>query len=205
MTILVTGFSAFPGAPINPTADLAASFDGGSTAGGEAVRGVVLPVEWEGSWPRLRAAIEASAPRVVLMFALQAGLTGLRVELTARNRRELGRPDAVGAFPSGPAVADGPERFAVRLPLTDAATALRAAREPFDWSGDAGRYLGNDTFYKLAMNADRLAVERFGFLHVPLTDDLVDAWNTAGVLPSPCTTLAADRLRSAARALIEVL
>lgn len=201
MTLLVTGFSSFPGAPRNPTEAIALKLDGVPLASGGTIRAMVLPVEWDGSWPKLRAAIEAQRPRAVLLFGLHAASERIRIELVARNARELGRVDAAGGFPSGPAVTDGPERLEARLPLAAIAAALRAAGAPFECSRDAGRYLCNDSFYRLALAADRLGVERFGFIHVPLTDDLVEPGVAGEALPEHFCTLPAETLTTAALAI----
>ena len=201
MTLLVTGFSIFPAAPANPTERLALSMAGARTAAGEAIAAAVLPVEWDGAWPALRRAIRAERPRAVLMFGLHSRIDRLRIELLAHNTRELGRADAAGAYPSGPAVAEGPESLATSLPLERIAKGLRTVGADFELSRDAGRYLCNDTLYRLCLNASAEGVEHVGFVHAPLTDEMLGTWQAAGVLPDPCRTLPAEALRRAAVAI----
>lgn len=203
MTILVAGFASFPGAPANPTEALAGALEGRETARGEAIAGTALPVEWERSWPALKAAIGERVPRAVMLFGLHARIERLRIELTARNARELGRVDAAGAFPPGPAISDGPERLSVDLPLGRIAAALRREAIAFEWSQDAGRYLCNETLYRLAENARGL--DAFGFVHVPVTDALVPVWLEAGALPDPCRTIPEEGLMRAAQAILDCL
>ena len=205
MTILVAGFSSFPGAPVNPTEGLVQALTGMSTRGGEAIAACLLPVDWERTWPLLRQAIETHRPRSVLVFGLHSGAGRLRFELTGHNGRELGRADAVGGFPSGPSVTEGPETLDVRLPLTQVTAALRAAGIDFEFSRDAGRYLCNDTLYRLCRHAAMLGVEHYGFVHTPLTDDVVEAYRLAGVMPDFCHTVDPGSLRRAALALCESL
>ncbi|WAJ30086.1 pyroglutamyl-peptidase I family protein [Antarcticirhabdus aurantiaca] len=204
-TILLCGFAAFPGAPQNPTARLARQLDGAMIRHDVCVRGRVLPVEWDGSWPALKRAIEDESPAAVLLFGLHVRAERLRLELVARNRRELGRADAAGAFPAGPAVGDGPDELATRLPLAACAAALREAGVSFEWSRNAGAYLCNDTLYRLARAAGDLGVERFGFVHVPLTDECVEATLEAGGLPEVFCSLSEGALERAARALLGVV
>lgn len=204
-TILFCGFSAFPGAPVNPTAVLAERLDGTLIRAETRVRGLALPVAWEASWPTLRAAVEAEKPAAVLLFGLHARAERLRIELVARNRRELGRMDAVGAFPAGPAIGDGPDELPTRLPFGNCAAALREVGVSFEWSRNAGSYLCNDTLYRLGAAAGDIGVERFGFVHVPLTDESVEASLAAGGLPEVFCTVPEALLERAARALLAVL
>lgn len=204
MTILVGGFGAFPGAPLNPCQALAESLVGARAASGGAIRSVVLPVEWDRSWPVLRSAIEETGASEVLLFGLHARAARLRIELDAVNARELGVADAAGGFPSGPGVEDGPERLAGSWPLSAAASALSRAGMAFELSRDAGRYLCNDTYYCLCRYGGAGRLRRFGFVHTPLTDEALDDWARAGTLPELCRTVSAARLREAALCLAEV-
>lgn len=204
MTILVAGFSSFPGAPDNPTEHLVRTLAEAAGGADAALATVVLPVEWERSWPVLEAAIVAAGADTVLLFGLHRRAERLRIELLARNRRELGRIDAAGGFPSGPAVLDGAETLPLALPWPTVARALREARLSFEWSTNAGAYLCNDTLYRLAFHAGRLGVRRFGFFHVPLTDELVTV-PAAEAGPEIFCSLAAADLERAARQLIATL
>lgn len=205
MTILVAGFSSFPGAPDNPTEHLMRALAAGTDEPvAMGLETVVLPVEWDRSWPMLEAAIRSAGASTVLLFGLHSRAERLRIELLARNRRELGRIDAAGCFPSGPAVMDGPEKLRLALPWTGVARALREARVSFEWSTSAGTYLCNDTLYRLAYNADRLGVRRYGFFHVPLTDELVAAPDIEAMPEVFCSLAAAD-LERAARHLVATL
>lgn len=204
MTILIAGFGAFPGAPLNPCEALARCLEDARTASGARVRSVVLPVEWERSWPVLRAAIEETGASAVLVFGLHARASRLRLELDAINARELGIPDAAGGFPSGPGVEDGPERLSGVWPLSLCASALSCAGIAFDISRDAGRYLCNDTYYRLCRYGGG-HLRSFGFVHTPLTDELLDGWAKANALPDVCRTVPEARLREAALRLADVL
>ena len=205
MTILIAGFSRFPGAPVNPTEGLVQLLEGATTAGGELIATCLLPVDWERSWTVLRGAIEKNRPHSVVVFGLHSGAARLRFELTGHNARELGREDAVGGFPSGPSVTEGPDAIEARLPLTPMTAALRSVGVDFEFSRDAGRYLCNDTLYRLCRHAEDLGIAHYGFIHTPLTDAVVDAYRSERVMPDFCHTIADDTLRTAALALCECL
>jgi pyroglutamyl-peptidase len=205
MTILFAGYSSFPGAPDNPAEHLIQALAApNSAAAGADPAVIVLPVEWDRSWPVLEAAIQAAGARTVLLFGLHRLAERLRIETLARNRRELGRMDAAGRFPSGPAVMDGPETLRLALPWTRVAQTLRKAGVSFEWSTNAGSYLCNDTLYRLAYGAERLGVRRYGFFHVPLTDEIV-ASSEPEAMPEVFCSLAAADLERAARQLIAAL
>lgn len=205
MTILVAGFGAFPGAPLNPCQTLAQSLDRAETASGAAIRSVVLPVEWARSWTVLRAAIEETGASDVLVFGLHARAGLLRLELDAVNARELGVADAAGAFPSGPGVEEGPERLSGVWPLSASAAALSRAGMAFELSRDAGRYLCNDTYYRLCRYGSAQRLRHFGFVHTPLTDEVLDGWAKAGALPELCRSVPEAGLREAALCLADVV
>ncbi|NDW06472.1 pyroglutamyl-peptidase I family protein [Jiella pacifica] len=201
MSILVVGFAAFPGVSRNPSQDLVESL---ARRVPSEVATLVLDVSWEASWPRLEAEIRRRGARTVLMFGAHLRAERFRVELVARNRRELGRADAFGGFPAGPSVGDGPERLPCRLDWAHVARALREAGVDFEWSTNAGSYLCNDTLYRLALAADAIGVERFGFFHLPSSDEGIEALLAHPPLPDVFLSLPMERIEAAGLALIEM-
>lgn len=202
MSVLVVGFAAFPGVARNPSQDLLERLAGRLPADAATL---LLDVSWDESWPKLRAEIRQRQAKTVLMFGAHLRAERLRVELCARNRRELGRADAVGGFPAGPSIGDGPERLACRLDWGQVAGALRGAAIDFEWSNNAGAYLCNDTLYRLALAADELGVERFGFFHLPSSDEGVAELLAHPPLPDVFLSLPLEKLEAAALALLEVV
>ncbi|MEN3792062.1 hypothetical protein [Fulvimarina sp. MAC3] len=172
MKTIFAGFSAFPGAPYNPSGDLIEMLTQRPAATGD-VYPVCLPVDWDRSWPVLRAAIEEQRPETVVLFGLHVTTERLRLELLAQNRRELGRKDAAGGFPAGPSILDGPAKYQSCLPWTEVAALLRSEGIDFEWSTDAGAYLCNDTLYRLAHHAGSLGIRQFGFIHLPMSDERI--------------------------------
>ncbi|RFC66054.1 hypothetical protein DYI37_00850 [Fulvimarina endophytica] len=204
MSTILAGFSAFPGAPFNPCADLVESLNNGHASGG--LLPVLLPVGWDESWATLKSAIEAERPRNVVMFGLHAKAERVRIELRAANKRELGREDAFGRFPAGPSVTDGPAHLDAKLPWNGIAALLREGELDFEWSCDAGGYLCNDTLYRLCRNAGALGVERYGFVHVPMSDERIgDVVASGEELPVCFNTVPAAKLVRFARGLASYL
>lgn len=168
--ILVTGFSVFPGAPVNPTESLVAALraDPALLAGHGEVRVEVLPVEYG----RLPALIEALgrefAPDIAIHFGLSARATGFTLERLARNAIAARKPDNGGVLPAPACIVDGAADLSSTLPLDAIAARLAAAGLPVDWSDDAGGYLCNYLFYLSRSPAFAgLSAPIAGFIHVP--------------------------------------
>ncbi|PVB61030.1 peptidase C15 [Labrenzia sp. 011] len=148
--ILVTGFSPFPGAPVNPTEKLMRRLPkrlGGDRSG---VRFVfhVLPTTWAGRWEvtdRLRREIR---PDAIVHFGVDGTRRTLNIETRAVNRAIRVRPDAGGHAPARPELTSDPERArSATLPGRALCRAARAAGAPVSLSFDAGTYLCNATLW----------------------------------------------------------
>ncbi|WP_161601124.1 pyroglutamyl-peptidase I family protein [Neoaquamicrobium microcysteis] len=168
--ILVTGFSVFPGAPVNPTEALAGILrdDPPQGEGIEAFRAEVLAVEYETIAGRLSAIGREFMPDIAIHFGLARECAGFRLERVARNSHAHARPDQSGAMPVAAQVCAGPETLPSTLPLDRIADGLRKAGLPVEWSDDAGGYLCNTVFTLSAAHAcDGLRPLMTGFIHVP--------------------------------------
>lgn len=168
--ILVTGFSVFPGAPVNPTealiARLGRAIPEGTTA--DTFRARVLDVDYATISDQLAAACEGFAPDIAIHFGLARQSAGFRLERVARNSHADARPDQTGGLPREQRVCAGPERLASTLPLERIAHGLAEACLPVQWSDDAGGYLCNTVMtLSLAHVCSGLAPAMSGFIHVP--------------------------------------
>jgi pyroglutamyl-peptidase len=168
--ILVTGFSVFPGAPVNPTEKLIAALraDPGLLPAAADIRLEILPVEY-GVVPGLLETFGREfAPDIAIHFGLSAKATGFTLERLARNEIAANRADNSGIQPRAARIIDGAGDFASTLPLNAIHGALAAAGLPVAWSDDAGGYLCNYLFY-LSLSGDfpAFAPEFSGFVHVP--------------------------------------
>lgn len=172
--ILVTGFTPFPGAPVNPTQHLIQSlrqWPQWLESLGE-IRLAVLPVEYGAVPGELEALGRDFAPDIAVHFGLSARATGFTLERLARNANAIGRVDNSGSLPPA-AIFDGDADIASTLPLQAIARQLEGQGLPVAWSDDAGGYLCNYTFYLAC--SPRFSGYRpsmAGFIHVPpLLDD----------------------------------
>jgi pyroglutamyl-peptidase len=167
--ILVTGFGAFPGAPVNPTEALIAALRTARLPG-IALEPYVLPVTWAGTGAALTGLIARHAPAAIMMFGLARGSRMLRLETRAVNAATTAHPDAEGVV-QAMAVPwpDGPPARHARADLAAVLAAVRASGAPARLSRDAGTYLCNAALWTaLAATDERTPVL---FIHVPQVRD----------------------------------
>lgn len=184
LTLLITGFGPFPGAPFNPT--------------GALVRGLVrlrrplladarlVPHIFRTGYaavdkdlPRLLADVR---PDAVLMFGLANRTKTLRVETQARNAVTALISDHEGRQrPSPRIVPGGPRVLPFRIPAARLAAAARKAGIPTTVSHDAGRYLCNYLSWRVIETLARQDGPAFAaFIHVPPFDK--NGWRAADLL-----------------------
>jgi pyroglutamyl-peptidase len=188
LTVLITGFGPFPGAPFNPTAALAQRLAARRRPAFADIKRVahLLETSYAAVERELPALIERVRPDVVLLFGVATRTKYLRIETRARNARSPLFPDAAGERPGG-AVIDlgGPATRAGRAPQRALLAAVRAQRLPARLSHSAGRYLCNFAYWRALALTDAAAVVQF--IHVPtvrrgLMHPAAQRWLTAGDL-----------------------
>jgi pyroglutamyl-peptidase len=170
LTVLLTGFGPFPGAPDNPTGPLVQQL---AQVRGPALADVrlvphVFPTSYRAvdeQLPRLLAEIK---PDALLMFGLSERATCLRVETRARNVLSA-LADAAGELPPGTCILPGgPEALPFGAKGRKLALAARAAGIEAMTSRDAGSYLCNYISWRAIEAAVRPGGPRFtDFVHVP--------------------------------------
>jgi pyroglutamyl-peptidase len=169
LTVLITGFGPFPGAPFNPTAGLAQHLAARRRPAFADVKRIahVFETSYAAVERELPALIKRVRPDVVLLFGVATRTNYVRIELRARNARSALFPDAVGDRPRTSAIALGEPaaRAPGRAPQQALLAAVRAQRLPARLSHSAGRYLCNFAYWHaLALTDDATLVQ---FIHVP--------------------------------------
>ena len=166
-SVLLTGFEPFWGEEVNPSSRIAASLHGTLVAGHPVV-GLTLPVEFGVARRRLRAAIKAHDPVMVLCLGVARRRTAISLERVAINVDDAAIPDNGGRQPRDqPIVQRGPVAYWSTLPLRAMAAAIERVGVPVELSTTAGTYVCNHVFYGL-MHAIRARRDlRGGFVHVP--------------------------------------
>jgi pyroglutamyl-peptidase len=171
LTILVTGFGPFPGAPFNPTGPLVQRITRVRRPALADVKIVthIFPTSYAAVDRELPALIANNKPDALLMFGLAPRARGLRVETLARNSLAL-LPDANGASLGRRAIAAGkPASVKLRTPARTLLAALRGLRPRAALSRDAGRYLCNYLCWRAAETAlTGTGLRWASFIHVPL-------------------------------------
>jgi pyroglutamyl-peptidase len=170
VTILVTGFGPFPGAPFNPTGPLVqrlARLRRPVLANTKIVPHI-FPTSYAAVDRDLPRLIARHKPNVLLMFGLAPRAKTIRFETRARNSVSL-LPDAGGiALRRLTIAAGGPAALAMPAPARRLLAAVRAAGVPATLSRDAGRYLCNYLCWCAAQTASQKGGPRVAaFIYVP--------------------------------------
>jgi len=192
--ILVTGFSAFPGAPVNSTERLVAELEKRRTELADIgeIALAVLDVDYRKLPAALCDLAAAGQPDIAIHFGLSARATGFMLERCARNA--VGEQlDNAGYMPAGGKICAADDVLPSALPLEKLADALTAHGLPVAWSDDAGAYLCNYLFYLSRSDIlPEFAPEMSGFIHVP---PLAGSAASPASLAAPAgTTLPLDKL-----------
>ena len=170
LTVLITGFGPFPGAPYNPTGALVHSLARLRRPGLGDVRlaGHVFRTSYAAVDRELPLLIQKWRPDVVLMWGLASKSRFIRVETCARNSRSVTLPDAMGEGAQSRTVAvGGPVRLTGRAPFAPIVAALRRAGLPVRLSDNAGRYLCNYLYWRALESAGSHRPRMALFVHVP--------------------------------------
>jgi pyroglutamyl-peptidase len=168
LTLLVTGFGPFPGAPFNPSSALIAMLGGAAVRRferlGVRLTTARLPVVFADVPGALKALLAQTTPDAVLHIGLAGRRKKLGVEKQGRNRLTRLFPDAARALPASRHVtAHAPDFRRARLPLAQLARTLNAAGAMAEISRDAGAYVCNQTLYLTLGDTIPLV----GFIHIP--------------------------------------
>ncbi|MDR3462706.1 MAG: hypothetical protein P4L76_10370 [Beijerinckiaceae bacterium] len=167
--ILVTGFGAFPGAPVNPSAAILtrlARHRGRLARLGIVLETRLLPVVFDAIEPALAAQAAALNPAAILHLGLAGRRRAVSVETRAINRASPLHPDAAGRRPAQIIAPAGPASLSATYPATRILCAIRAQGIAAIRSIDAGDYVCNATLYR---TLERRYAPLAGFLHVPRT------------------------------------
>lgn len=170
--VVLAGFDAFAGEPLNPSGLAALALDG-HTIAGHCIQGVLLPTVFDAALPQLLQALESHRPALVIAVGLAQGRSDISLERIAINWQDARIPDNAGAQPCDTAVVPGaPAAYFSSLPVKAIEQALREAGLPAGVSHSAGTFVCNHVFFGLMhalANKRRLWLRlvRGGFIHLP--------------------------------------
>lgn len=171
LTILVTGFGPFPGAPFNPTDALVQHLTRIRRPAFATTRrvGHVFPTSYSILDEDFPALVRQHRPDVILMFGLASRTRHLRVETVARNILSASLPDVTGTRPAQSRLAAAKTKaLQSGAPCARLLQAARSARVRAALSRDAGRYLCNALYWRALEAVAQPDGPRFAvFIHVP--------------------------------------
>lgn len=166
-TVLVTGFEAFGGETINPSAEIARALDG-KIIEGRAVVGAVLPCVFGTSAEELLRWLRVVRPELVVCVGQAGGRSAITPERVAINVDDALIPDNAGVKPVDvPIMRGGPAAYWSTLPIKAIVAGLTARGIPSTVSPTAGTFVCNHVFYRLMRALVRRKGVRGGFVHVP--------------------------------------
>ena len=169
MTILITGFGPFPGAPFNPTEPLVMELARRQHPAGVRRVAHVFRVSYEAVDQELPELLARERPDALVMFGLAGRTKHLRIETRARNALTRLLPDAAGYIPATATILpEAPSTLPLRVPAQRLLMAARSAGVPAAVSRDAGRYLCNYLCWRATEAACNGGPRIAAFVHVPI-------------------------------------
>ena len=168
LTILLTGFGPFPGAPFNPTGRLVARLARRRVAGARRIAHV-FPTSYAAVDRELPALIARARPDLIVMFGLAQRTRHLRIETCARNVLSGVHADVTGRLPSVQRIVpSGPAMMTLAASAPRLVAAARNAGANAALSRDAGSYLCNYLCWRASEVARAPRGPRLvTFVHVP--------------------------------------
>src|SRR5262245_52454096 len=142
LTVLITGFGPFPGAPFNPTEALVKRLAARQRAAFGGMKRIthVFRVSYATVDAELPGLLARHKPDVLLMFGLAAGTPHVRIETRARNAVSVLTPDVGGRMLRTRGIRPGAAPLTGRAPFRRLLHAVQAARVPVQLSRNAGTY-----------------------------------------------------------------
>lgn len=170
VSVLLTGFGPFPGAPVNPTGPLVQTLATQRRGPFGRIRCTahVLRTSYA-AVDELPALINRRRPDAILMFGLATRSKVLRIERRARNVASTTAPDVDGCTWTAGCISPGAAAsLSGRAPFARLLAAARAAGVPVRLSDDAGTYLCNYAYWRvLEATAAAPQPPLTVFVHVP--------------------------------------
>ena len=184
LTVLITGFGPFPGAPFNPTGALVELLARQSPvqAGTRRVAHV-FRTSYDTVDRELPALIARERPAALVMFGLAQRTRHVRIETLARNTLSRVHADVAGVLPKAKAiVTGGPSALVLAAPAPRLLAAARMAGARAALSRNAGSYLCNYLSWRASESMTSAGGPQVvTFVHVPLVRPLTTT--TAGETP----------------------
>jgi pyroglutamyl-peptidase len=170
LKVLVAGFGPFPGAPRNPSGDLALALGRMRRPGlaGVKIYAHVFPTIYAAVAKELPLLLAKHDPDAVLLFGLAGRSDRMRIETRAVNAASLIHSDAARHTPSSRKLyPKAPAELFVRPEVRRLIAAARRGGVPAGFSRDAGRYVCNASLFTCLDKTRRKRRPLVTFIHIP--------------------------------------
>jgi pyroglutamyl-peptidase len=163
----VTGFEPFDGFSVNPSEEIAKSFNG-HRIGRYNVVGMVLPLDYHNALAHLDTALQKDKPCVVLCCG-QANRAAISVERLAVNILSTSKPDNYGNTPESDIIdPEGPAAYFANIDPFPLVHALLESGIPAHVSYHAGAYGCNWLLYNVMHRIEKGIIDaKATFIHLP--------------------------------------
>jgi pyroglutamyl-peptidase len=166
-TLLLTAFEPFGGEDINPSWEIARTFDK-QWVGDTYVVSYCLPCIFGESLKALERAIIEVKPDIVISLGQAGGRPDITPERIAINFDDARIADNAGNQPiDTPVDSGGAAAYFTTLPVKAIVQALHESGVPASVSYTAGTFVCNHVFYGLQQLAIRYGIKKSGFVHIP--------------------------------------
>jgi pyroglutamyl-peptidase len=141
--ILITGFEPFGNEPINPSREVALSFQDHYDV-------LILPVSYQRAIQTMKSQMQAGEYDFVLMMGQAGGRQWIDLERVAINLEDSENPDEDGDLRiQSQILLEGPDAFLNPLPLRDFVQTLQRKKAPVQISFSAGAFVCNSLYYQV--------------------------------------------------------
>lgn len=168
--LLITGFDAFGGSPLNPSWLAVKKLP--DLVGDYMLCKLQIPTLFGKAASLILEQAALFHPDLILCVGLAGGRDAVTPERIAVNIRDARIPDNSGYQPRGESVdPNGPAAYFATVSVEKMAQAIRDAQIPSSVSNTAGAFVCNDVLYALLHHYAGTSV-RVGFIHVPSIPEL---------------------------------
>ncbi len=179
MKVLITGFDAFGGEPVNP-AEEAVKMISNQIAGAEIIK-VIIPTVQNKSVKAIENAIEQHNPDIVISVGQAGGRFEITPERVAINLDDYRIKDNEGNQPIDAVIRpDGQPAYFSNLPVKAMVKHMNEHHIPATLSNTAGTFVCNHVMYGVMYLIDKKYPNiKGGFIHIPyMTSQVMDKKNT---------------------------
>lgn len=166
--LLITGFEPFDGYSMNPSKEIAESFNG-RRIGDYDIVGIVLPLDYHNALKYLDISLEKNRPQVILCCG-QANRPAISIERIAVNILSTSKPDNCGNKPESDIIdARGPAAYFANIDPYHLVQTLLENGVPAHVSYHAGAYGCNWLLYNVMYRIKNGIINaKATFIHLPL-------------------------------------